>query len=37
MTIAVAIAFTVVMLGGLTVFFIKLWQEIKRDMPREEL
>jgi hypothetical protein len=37
MTIAAAIAFTVIMLSGLTVLFIKLRDEIKRDLPREEL
>ena len=36
MTIAVAIAFTVVMLSGLTVLFTKLRDELKRDFPREE-
>ena len=37
MTIAVAIAFTVVMLFGLTVFFSKLREELKRDLLRQEL
>jgi diacylglycerol kinase len=37
MTIAVAIAFSVGMLSGLTVLFTKLREEIKRDLPREEL
>jgi hypothetical protein len=37
MTIAGAIAFTVVMLGGLALFFIKVGQQLKRGMPREEL
>jgi hypothetical protein len=37
MTIAVAIAFTVIMLGGLTLLFTKLREQLKRDMSREEL
>jgi len=37
MTIAATIAFAVFMLSGLALFFIKLREEIKRDMPREEL
>jgi|AmaraimetFIIA100_FD_contig_31_57454825_length_241_multi_8_in_0_out_0_1 hypothetical protein len=37
MTIAATIAFAVVMLSGLTVFFFKLHEQLKRDLPREEL
>jgi hypothetical protein len=37
MTIAVAIAFTVVVLSGLTILFTKLRDELRRDFPREEL
>jgi hypothetical protein len=37
MTLAVTIAFTVVMLSGLTLLFTKLREQLKRDLPREEL
>jgi len=37
MTIAAAIVFAFLTLSGLTLFIIKLVEEIKRDMPREEL
>ena len=37
MTIAVAIAFAAVMLCGLTLIFITLREELKRDLPRQEL
>ena len=36
MTIAAAIAFAVFMLSGLTFFFIKLREELKRDLPGRE-
>jgi hypothetical protein len=37
MNIAVAITFAAVMLCGLTLIFITLREELKRDLPREEL
>jgi len=37
MTIAVAITFAAVMLCGLTLIFITLREELKRDLPRQEL
>jgi hypothetical protein len=37
MTIAVAITFATVMLCGLTLIFITLREELKRDLPRGEL
>ena len=37
MTVAVAIAFAAVMLCGLTLIFITLGEELKRDLPRQEL
>jgi hypothetical protein len=37
MTIAATIAFAVVMLSGLTLLFTKLREQLKRNMPREEL
>ena len=37
MFLAVAGVFTIAMLSGLTLFFIKLRDELKGDFPREEL
>ena len=37
MNIAVAIAFAAVMLCSLTLIFITLREELKRDLPRQEL
>ena len=37
MTIAATIAFAVVMLSGLMLLFAKLREQLKRDLPREEL
>jgi hypothetical protein len=37
MTIATTIAIAVVMLSGLTLLFTKLREQLKRDLPRQEL